>query len=184
MTSITIPNSVKEIGSCAFQYCTGLTSIKIPEGVTSLGNSAFGYCNNLSSITIPSTVTSIGDWALVNTAWYKNQPDGLIYAGKMAYKYKGTMPDNTNINITPGTVGIADNAFGDCYDRLTSVTIPNGVISIGYGAFSQCSGLSSVTIPSRWATISVPTIMSQRVFMCTAYLSDSSIIRLRTSSRG
>ena len=40
---------------------------------------------------------------------------------------------------------IGDGAFSVC-SGLTSVTIPNSVTSIGYWAFSGCSGLTSVTI--------------------------------------
>ena len=43
---------------------------------------------------------------------------------------------------------IGSNAFGGCYSRLTSVTIPNSVTSIGNYAFYDCIGLTSITIPS------------------------------------
>ena len=60
MTSITIPNSVTSIGSCAFSKCSGLTSVTIGDGVTSIGEAAFDGCTGLTSITIPNSVTSIG----------------------------------------------------------------------------------------------------------------------------
>ena len=41
MTSVTIPNSVTEIGECAFWDCSGLTSVTIPNSVTSIGGGAF-----------------------------------------------------------------------------------------------------------------------------------------------
>ena len=147
LTSINIPNSVTSIGSSAFSGCSGITSITIPNSVTSIGSSAFSGCSSLASITIPSTMTGIGSNAFAGTAWYNNQPDGLIYVGLVLYKYKGTMPVKTSIIVKDGTKEIAGNAFYDCYG-LTSITIPNSVTSIGSFAFSGCSGLASITIPN------------------------------------
>ena len=145
LTSVTIGNGVTSIGDYAFYNCSGLTSITIPDSVTSIGYSAFQDCSGLTSITIPDSVTSIGYSAFYGTAWYDSQPDGLVYAGKVAYKYKGTMPNNTSIVLREGTLGIADYAFAYC-SGLTSITIPDSVTSIEDHAFEGCSGLTSVTI--------------------------------------
>ena len=147
LTSIEIPNSVTSIGDEAFEGCSGLTSIEIPNSVTSIGSSAFLFCEALTSIEIPNSVTSIGYSAFIGTSWFDNQPDGLVYAGKVAYAYKGTMPENTSIVLQDGTLGIADEAFYQCIG-LTSITIPNSVTNIGEGAFQDCTGLTSVTIGS------------------------------------
>ena len=152
LTSVTIPNSVTSIGYSAFSGCSGLTSITIPNSVVSISGTTFSGCSSLSSITIPNSVTSIGSGAFSGTAWYDNQPDGVVYAGKVLYSYKGTMPDNTKIEIEEGTLGIANSAFYNC-SSLTSITIPNSVISIGNSAFYGCSGLTSVTIPNSVTSI-------------------------------
>ena len=152
LTSVTIGNSVTTIGNYAFWLCSALTSVTIPNSVSTIGNHAFDGCTSLTSVTIPNSVTTIGNNAFNNTAWYDNQPDGLVYGGKVAYKYKGTMPEGTAIEILEGTLGIADNAFWDCWS-LSSVTIPNSVTSIGDDAFWGCWSLSSVTIPNSVTTI-------------------------------
>ena len=143
LTSVTIGNSVTSIGDEAFTFCNGLTSITIPDSVTSIGEGAFYGCFGLTNVTIPDSVTSIGGFAFYGTAWYDNQPDGLVYAGKVAYKYKGTMPSNTSIVLKEGTLGIAGYAFRGC-TWLTSVTIPDSVTSIGNSAFNGCTGLTTV----------------------------------------
>lgn len=60
LTSVTIPNTVLEIGDTSFSGCSGLTSITIPNSVTEIGNYAFNECSSLTSITIPNSVTEMG----------------------------------------------------------------------------------------------------------------------------
>ena len=152
LTSVVIGNSVTSIGSSAFSYCYGLTSIEIPNSVTSIGDHAFSGCRGLTSIVIPNSVTRIGQSAFDGTAWYKNQPDGVVYAGKFLYEYKGTMPENTSIVIKEGTTVIADYAFYSCA-ALSSIEIPNSVTSIGGRAFYGCTGLTSIVIPNSVTSI-------------------------------
>lgn len=73
---------------------------------------------------------------MAGTYWFDSQHDGIVYAGKVLYKYKGTMPDNPIIDIDEGTLGVADYAFSDC-NKLTSIAIPNNVIHIGNYSFKQ-----------------------------------------------
>ena len=146
LTSITIPDGVTSIGDYAFDGCSSLTSVTIGNSVTSIGDWAFYYCSSLTSITIPDSVTSIGEYAFDGTAWYRNQPDGLVYAGKVVYHHRGTMPSNTSIVIKDGTLGISYSAFSGC-TGLTSITIPDSVTSICVDAFRGCTGLTSMTLP-------------------------------------
>lgn len=155
LTSITIPDSVTSIGDYAFRDCTGLTSVTIGNGMTSIGTWAFVDCTGLTSITIPDSVPSIGWYAFYNTAWYNNQPNGLVYAGKVAYEYKGTMPSNTSIVLKEGTLGITAFAFEGC-TGLTNITIPESVTSIGDKAFRDCTGLTSINFngtKAQWSAI-------------------------------
>ena len=139
--------SVTTIGDYAFSDCTGLTSVTIPSSVNSIGEEAFRGCTGLTSVTIPTSVTEIGYSAFGGTPWYNNQPDGVVYIGNVAYKFKGKMENGTHLAIKEGTVSIGPAAFGGC-TGLTSVTIPNSVTEIGWSAFKGCTGLTSVTIPN------------------------------------
>ena len=119
----------------------------IPNSVTSIGDQAFYGCSGLTSVTIPNSVTEIGSDAFDDTSWYNNQPDGVVYINNILYKYKGTMPAGTSIDIKEGVISISGTAFYDC-TGLTSVIIPNSVISIGHSAFGNCTGLTSITSKS------------------------------------
>ena len=126
----TILSGVTSIRGGAFENCAGLTGITIPSGVTSIGIDAFRNCTALEKVTVPDTVTSIGDKAFENTKWLNDKPDGLVYAGKVAYKYKGSMPERMEIVLKNGTTGIAGYAFDYC-SYMTGITIPGSVKCIG-----------------------------------------------------
>ena len=147
LSSISIPESVMFIGKGAFLGCKNFTHVTIPNNVTTIGANAFEGCTNLASITIPNSVTSIGVWAFERTRWFDSQPMGLVYAGRVAYKYKGKMPNGTRITLKEGTLGIAESAFQYCLG-LKSITIPNSVTTIGEEAFIHCTGLISISIPN------------------------------------
>ncbi|MFA5450183.1 MAG: leucine-rich repeat protein, partial [Clostridia bacterium] len=108
---------------------------------------AFGYCYNLATITIPESVAYIGDDAFSQTPWEDNLPNGLVYVGKVLYRYVGDMPINTHLDIAEGTASIYHYAFDEAYDLL-SVTIPSSLTLIGQSAFNYCTELYFIFIPN------------------------------------
>lgn len=147
MSSITLPSSLKTIENGAFAECTAFTSIIIPNSVKTIEAGAFYACTKLSSITFSNSLCDVGYDAFGYTKWYNSKSNGLVYAGPVAYKYKGTASQGVSVNIKNGTLGIAEQCFLDC-TGLSSVTIPETVISIGKSAFEGSSNLSSITIPA------------------------------------
>ena len=182
LTSITIPDSVTKIGERAFYNCSGLTSINIGNGVKNIGDYAFYGCNGLTSITIPDSVISMGknifsgcsslgsitipfvgseaDKTSSDTYQY---PFGYIfgtssYNGGTAvtqYYYRSnTISTSSRTYYIPSSLksvtvtggNILYGAFYDC-SGLTSINLGNGVKSISGHAFYGCSGLISITIP-------------------------------------
>lgn len=149
--SVTNPNNstlytVIGIDSNAFMNMTNLTSVSIPASMTWIGQQAFEGCTNLKTVSIPEAngVTDVGGAAFSGTKWLNDQPDGVVYVGKVAYLGKNVSGD---ISINDGAVSISEEAFLNC-TVLTSVTIPNSVTYIGNSAFFSCTNLTSITIPN------------------------------------
>ena len=157
LTFVDIPSSVKTIGVGAFYFCSSLTSITLKEGLEHIEWNAFEDCRLLENITFPNSLKTIGNYAFSNTLWYKNHPNGAVYAGNVFYKYKGDIPQNTSFVIKEGTVSISPYAFvKENYHEdysLVSVSIPNSVEVIGEGAFYRCRALTSIVIPAGVTTI-------------------------------
>jgi len=147
LTTIHFPSKLTSIGSYVFNGCTSLTNITIPSSVTSIKDNAFLDCTNLLNITLSNYDLAIANSAFDNTAWFNAQPDGLIYIGKLAFTYKGSMPVNGKIVFNNQTKKINDYLFYNNY-RISDIVIPNGVTNIGEAAFYGCTSLKTVTIPS------------------------------------
>ena len=132
----------------------GCKNTVIPNGVTSIDNRAFGGCSSLTTVTIPNSVTSIGYGAFEGcTNLQYNEFNEAFYLGNDDNPYVVLMKSNSRICvINENCRFIYDCAFSGCSD-LVSVTIPNSVTSIGYGAFEGCSSLTSITIPNSLTSI-------------------------------
>ncbi len=164
LTSVAIPDSVTRIGYYAFCECDKLTSVTIPDSVTSIGNSAFSWCTSLKSVAIGNGVTSIGGGAFSYCVGLENinvdsnnsnycSVDGVLYDKNkttiICYPAKKT---NEKFTIPNGVISIGYSAFSGCAS-LKSVIIPDSATSIDIWAFSGCTGLTSVIIPDSVTSI-------------------------------
>ena len=141
-----------------FLDCSNITSIVIPNGVTSIGNVAFTNCKSLASVTIPESVTSIaqGQFRLCpnltcfnvseNNENFSTSDDGKILYSKgktILIAYPSATGD---ITIPDGVIEMTWGAFYNC-TNITSVTIPDSMIYICDWVFYNCDGLTNIIIP-------------------------------------
>ena len=136
LEAITIPSSVTNIGPSAFCDCCGLTSVAIPPSVTSIVAGTFSGCSGLTSITLPFVGAQHGNSGTADALF------GYIF-GTSAYS-GATATKQYYSNSASSTYYIPD--------ALKSVIITDET-KIGYGAFYNCSGLTSVTIPESVTSI-------------------------------
>ena len=146
LNKIVINNKIEYIQDHAFEYNTTLKEISIPKNVTEIQYSVFKGCEALEKIDFPDTLEKIGGFSFKGTKWLADQKDGVVYAGKVLYTYKGDMQKETSIDVKKGTKGISGFAFDDQV-KLKSISIPEGVTNIGDYAFHNCSSMTQISIP-------------------------------------
>lgn len=207
LTSLTIPASVNTIELWAFENCSALTTIAIPSSVTRIEQQAFAGCSKLASVystaAMPPTLGSSvfeeisssaklyvpknSETAYTDAGWssYFSQvgaisgtcgnsltwtlcSDGELIVegtGAMAdYSYSSTSPwtqyiDNIKkLTIKDGVTSIGNRAFSEC-SLLTSASLPEGLTEIGTHAFYYCESLATVNIPSTVTSIGMCAFM-------------------------
>jgi len=148
LTSVEIPNSVKTIGDRAFYGCTGLTSVVIGNSVMSIGYEAFADCSGLKKSAYPDNIPnpfSTGI-AFAYSAQGTTIEDGVIFDRAKTTIYFAPVTLSGEYTIPESVTSIDQYAFYYC-TKLTSVVIGNSVMSIGYSAFANCSGLKKSAYP-------------------------------------
>lgn len=99
-----------------------LKKVVIKDGVTNVGDYALFFLPAATQVTLPGSVTRIGRY-------------GIAMCSKL-----------TGMSIPKGVTEIGD--FGLAGDGLTAVTLPDGLQSLGRGAFDTCASLTNTTLPA------------------------------------
>lgn len=167
LTSISIPANVRIIGESAFELCENLTTITLPDHLESIGNEAFGGCEKISTvISTPfkfahlfpaSSIQNIyiaddADMNAFNRTDYPNLQNIKIGEG-VKHLVPGFYQSSEQEIVVPNHIQYIDDKAFQNMANLTSVTLPEGVISIGREAFAN-SKISKINIPANVEIIS------------------------------
>lgn len=157
MESLTIGEGVGTIGEKAFAWCGKLSDIQLCEGLMLLGNSAFYGADSLRSIVLPASLQHFGTEVFLNChnlnsitvregSHYLKSDGNALYSADgstlvcIPQAYQGTY------RVPNGVKHIAD--WGMAAGNLTSVTLPDGLLTIGKHAFIWNKKMQSVNIPA------------------------------------
>lgn len=124
LESVTLPNTIEQIGAGAFSDCSALTSMEIPDSVTAIGADAFAGCTSLTAISVGPGNPS-----------YSSQ-DGVLYNkdGTTLLQYPAKRA-KTTFSVPATVTAIQAGAFADVAS-LTQLTIPESVTYIDALAFA------------------------------------------------
>ncbi len=148
---------VTSIWDSAFLSLDSLTSVSIPDSVAQIGVNPFEGCSSLKIIFVSpehpyfSTIDGVlfrkADKTLISYPKGKESVTYNIPQGITAIGYRAFFACNlTAVTIPDSVTAIGDWAFSSC-ESLTSVSIPDSVTTIGKSAFDACLSLTSVIIP-------------------------------------
>ena len=133
--TLTIPDTIVEIGAGAFLKCSDLSNVTLSKGLTKMGGYAFGDCDSLTSIEIPKSLKE------TTSQYYMNYIYDYHYGVFIA-------SDNLkNVTFEEGTTTIANGLFAH-NTSLENITIPDTVTEIGNNAFENCTNLKTIKLSS------------------------------------
>ena len=165
ITEITLPPTVKYIGSSAFERCFNLEKIHIPEGVESIGENVFFDCKKLKEISLPASLSELGHWAFSHCGIEKiivpekvekvgafncctdlkeiKLPKNLKAIDRYAFNRCVSLKE---IEIPEGVEVLCTFSFNHC-DSLEKVVLHEGLRKIEKNAFESCNSLKEIIIP-------------------------------------
>ena len=151
LKELSIPASVKFVGSNLCKGCTTLETVELEDGIEKIGTGAFMNCTALKSITIPGSVTGMGQDLCNGCTALKSAQllPGVTSTEKNAFK--GCTALQT-VSLPDSLLSIGAYSFYSC-KSIASIHIPYGVKNIYMEAFEACTGLKTLTIPGSVVSI-------------------------------
>jgi hypothetical protein len=163
LETVTIPDSVTEIGAGCFFFCRFLRDVTLGRGVRKLPAGVFGRCRSLQFVVAISPLESLGVLALEDTESLREFNFGSANIGARSFIGSGliclTLSGNPSrvcgndafefcrslLQVKIDLRDIRSRLFRNC-SALESVTLTDPVITIGSEAFVNCSCLKLINL--------------------------------------
>ena len=135
-----------------------LKKVTIGDGISFVGRGAFYKLSGLRFIDIPYTVTTVYPYAFSDTAAIHEFQNTISFVYNSGHIKEELLEGDIGMGLSghltlpEGVVRIGYRAFVGC-DNLTKITLPDSLTSIGKSAFGMCIGLTEITIPPNVKTI-------------------------------
>lgn len=131
ISSVEIPDTVKEIQDYAFSSNRNLKSVKLPKNLETIGTNAFFNCSSLESIELPASLKEIGVYAF-SAAGLKSVtiPESKTLTTLDQYVFFQCQ-ELTEVTLPSTITSIAENTFADCPNKIT-INAPKGSYAISY----------------------------------------------------
>ncbi len=161
-----IPNGVKAIGE--YVFCGNATIVNpqfvIPESVTNVERSAFDGCTGLIR-TAENLIRYVDKWMIAFVYDEYDQTFDLVLDGGTVGIAEHAMSESyvgkrvvTSFTCNPELKYICDYALYGC-EKMTSVVLNDGLLSLGHGAFNSCDSLLEIEIPDSVQSIGAASFM-------------------------
>lgn len=148
--------SLTTISKNAFSN-TEIAEITIPSSIKSLGSGVFADCTSLKMVTFPSNATS--EFKAINSSTFKNTaltsiviPDYIVSISSNAFE-NCTHLNSISFGADSKLTTISGSAFKNT--GLSSASLPKKLTTIGPSAFIDCRNLSEVTFADDSALITI-----------------------------
>ena len=143
------------IGISEFQNCQGLVSVTI-KNAEYIYNSAFQGCFNLQSVSIINGVKIIdtNSFRFCTALTTVTFSSSLTLLTEIRSEAFSTCPSLTSINIPNTVISLGPSAFYDCRG-LTSISIPNSIRTINDYTFEGCISLEAIELPDNLFSIGI-----------------------------
>lgn len=161
LAALRFPAGLKMLDARAFAECSSLKDVSLQDSCDTMVEDAFWGCQSLRSIYI-GIIGRYGDNRLISAflncpalekiSVHPDNPVYVVHGGALYYKDMRAIVrcppklDGKMFVIKDDVKAVCPFAFEGC--QFKEVVLPEGIVGIGRGAFSGCTNLVSVTIPS------------------------------------